>query len=139
MAKEIYIDENGTENLVSGTINYGSLLPMSPSDPDFVADRITALENNKIESDFIATQEFTIDSLTVSNNTDYYRTIDVSKTGYTPIGIIQSGFLGSYDTRFHFSRLSLTGNTAYVNFRANAESFSTSGFSVKITVLYTKA
>ena len=44
MAKQIYIDENGNENLVSGTINYGSLLPMSPNDPDKVADRITALE-----------------------------------------------------------------------------------------------
>lgn len=48
MAKQIYIDENGNENLVSGTINYGSLLPMSPSDTDKVADRITALE--KIEA-----------------------------------------------------------------------------------------
>ena len=45
MAKEIYIDENGNAIQVSGTINYGSLLPMSPSDPDFVADRITALES----------------------------------------------------------------------------------------------
>ena len=44
MAKEYYVDENGNENLVSGTINYGSLLPMSPNDPDKVADRITALE-----------------------------------------------------------------------------------------------
>ena len=47
MAKQIYIDENGNENLVSGTINYGSLLPMSPNDPDKVADRITALESGK--------------------------------------------------------------------------------------------
>ena len=45
MAKQIYIDENGNENLVSGTINYGSLLPMSPNDSSsMVADRIEACE-----------------------------------------------------------------------------------------------
>ena len=44
MAKQIYIDENGNENLVSGTINTGKLLPMSTTDPDKVADRIEACE-----------------------------------------------------------------------------------------------
>ena len=45
MAKEIYIDGNGNEQLVSGTINTGKLLPMSSTDPDKVADRIMDLEN----------------------------------------------------------------------------------------------
>ena len=51
MAKQIYIDENGNENLVSGTINTGKLLPMSTTDPDFVADRITALETLNTKTD----------------------------------------------------------------------------------------
>ena len=45
MAKQIYIDENGNENLVSGTINTGKMLPMSTTEPtSMVADRIEALE-----------------------------------------------------------------------------------------------
>ena len=47
MAKQIYIDENGNENLVSGTINTGKMLPMSTTEPtSMVADRIEALEYN---------------------------------------------------------------------------------------------
>lgn len=33
MAKQIYIDENGNENLVSGTINNASLLPIAANVP----------------------------------------------------------------------------------------------------------
>ena len=45
MAKQIYIDENGNENLVSGTINTGKMLPMSTTEPtSMVADRIEACE-----------------------------------------------------------------------------------------------
>ena len=45
MPKQIYIDSQGNEIEVSGTINTGALLPMSGSDNDKVADRITALES----------------------------------------------------------------------------------------------
>ena len=69
MAKEIYIDENGNENLVSGTINYGSLLPMSPSDPDFVADRITALET--AYSNIGVMHSITLDIALTTTSTDY--------------------------------------------------------------------
>ena len=40
MAKQIYIDENGNENLVSGTINNASLLPISANDPTNTKDYI---------------------------------------------------------------------------------------------------
>ena len=62
MAKQIYIDENGNENLVSGTINTGKLLPMSTTEPNsMVADRIEACETaisgkqNKINGSYITT------------------------------------------------------------------------------------
>lgn len=62
MAKQIYIDENGNENLVSGTINYGSLLPMSPNDSSsMVADRIEACETAiSGKADKIATGNHTV-------------------------------------------------------------------------------
>ena len=62
MAKQIYIDENGNENLVSGTINTGKLLPMSTTDPDKVADRIEACEtaiSGKLNTNAIKTIEGT--------------------------------------------------------------------------------
>ena len=40
MAKQIYIDENGNEQLVSGTINNAELLPISSSDPMNTKDYI---------------------------------------------------------------------------------------------------
>lgn len=49
MPKQIYIDSQGNEIPVSGTINTGALLPMSGSDTDKVADRITALESGKAD------------------------------------------------------------------------------------------
>lgn len=40
MAKQIYIDENGNEQLVSGTINNASLLPISANDTTNTKDYI---------------------------------------------------------------------------------------------------
>ena len=40
MAKQIYIDENGNENLVSGTINNAELLPISSIDTTNTKDYI---------------------------------------------------------------------------------------------------
>ena len=76
MAKQIYIDENGNENLVSGTINYGSLLPMSPNDSSsMVADRIEALETrNNIK--YYTTSNYKLNDLTwVATGGGIYRAI----------------------------------------------------------------
>ncbi len=43
MAKQIYIDENGNEQLVSGTINNASMLPISASDSTNTKDYIDGL------------------------------------------------------------------------------------------------
>ena len=45
MAKQIYIDENGNEQLVSGTINNAELLPISSSDPMNTKDYIDTKQN----------------------------------------------------------------------------------------------
>ena len=63
MAKQIYIDENGNENLVSGTINTGKMLPMSTTEPNsMVADRIEDCEtaiSGKLNTNAIKTIEGT--------------------------------------------------------------------------------
>ena len=56
MAKQIYIDENGNEQLVSGTINNSSLLPISANDntdtktyiDTGLSDRYTKSETNTL-------------------------------------------------------------------------------------------
>lgn len=45
MAKQIYIDENGNEMPLSGTINTGALLPMSGSDDTSVASKVNSKQD----------------------------------------------------------------------------------------------
>ena len=55
MAKQIYIDENGNEQLVSGTINNASILPISASDSTDTKDYIDNGLSGKVQ---IATFDF---------------------------------------------------------------------------------
>lgn len=139
MAKQLYIDENGNPIEVSGTINNASMLPISANDSTDTKTYIDTGLSGKVGSDYITTQTFSLDNLSVANNTDYNYQIDVTKAGYTPIGIIQSSFIGNYGTRFHFCKLNIASNNCNVTFRANAESFSTTGFQVLVVVLYVKS
>ena len=50
MAKQIYIDENGNENLVSGTINNAELLPISSSDATNTKDYIDTALSGKADT-----------------------------------------------------------------------------------------
>lgn len=50
MAKQIYIDENGNENIVSGTINNAALLPISESDSTNTKDYIDNSINAPIKA-----------------------------------------------------------------------------------------
>lgn len=50
MAKQIYIDENGNEQLVSGTINNASLLPISESDTTNTKDYIDSGLSGKADT-----------------------------------------------------------------------------------------
>ena len=47
MSKQIYVDSNGNETEYGGSVNYGSILPMSPSDDTPVAEAIETLQTNK--------------------------------------------------------------------------------------------
>ena len=140
MAKQIYIDENGNEHLVSGTINTASMLPIDSTDNTSTKEYIDdGLSDKADKNDFITTETFGFSNLSVANNTDYYKTVDVTKTGYTPIGVVQIITSGNYNTRFHFSRYQITNNTLQVEFRANSESFSASNVYIGLVVLYVKS
>ena len=60
---------------IDTTDYYGSLLPMSPSDPDFVADRITALESSKQDT-------LTTTSGTCTRNTTNTRSGNINYSKY---------------------------------------------------------
>lgn len=87
----------------------------------------------------IAIDNFTADGLTASNNTDNTQIFDVTMTGFTPIGIIEYAFSGNYNSRFHAYRLEVSGNSAYVYYRAGtSETFTSTNLSIMIRVLYIK-
>lgn len=49
MAKEFYIDKDGNEVLVSGTVNTADMLPMSASDSTKVSEAIDEVNDNKAD------------------------------------------------------------------------------------------
>lgn len=55
MAKQIYIDENGNENLVSGTINNAELLPIQSGSATNTKDYIDSSINAPIKSSEVVT------------------------------------------------------------------------------------
>ena len=139
MAKQIYVDENGNPIEVSGTVNNASMLPISGNDSTDTKTYIdTGLSGKADKSGFIVTDTFSASNLSITNNTDYVKTFDVTKTGYTPLGVVQIVTSGNYCTRIHFSKYQITGNTLSVEYRANAESFSASNVYIGFVVLYVK-
>ena len=65
MAKEIYIDENGNEHLVSGTINTANMLPISAQDNTATKDYIDDGLSGKADKAYTSST-FTNDSASVS-------------------------------------------------------------------------
>lgn len=101
--------------------------------------KVTAL-NSKITS-LVAFERHTATFGQCSPNTDYVQSIDVSKSGYTPIGIISYTILGTYGTHFHVSQIDIVNYTnATIRIRANSSTtFTTDSTKVEILVLYRKS
>lgn len=92
---------------------------------------------NNIEASGIAYEWFTKDNLgTLVSQTDYAFTFDITKAGYTPLGIVTVRLNNNYSTRFHFSQWYISGNTAYVVIRASESGVSTNNLNIGIGVLY---
>ena len=102
---------------------------------DKEADAINAL-NSKIAS-LIATQSFTTTSASISDSAKNRITFDVTKQGYTPIGIIQTYIYVYGETKVYLYETYISGNTAYIDFFSNQSR--TSSGTVQITVLYVKS
>lgn len=75
--------------------------------------------------------------INAENKKDYQVTIDCTKQGYTPIGIVGLVFEGDFYTNFHAMRQFVSGNNAYVGVRANTETaFVSPLLTVSAYVLY---
>lgn len=75
-----------------------------------------------------------------SPNTDYTQTKDVSKTGYSILGVVDFTIAGTYGTHFHTSEMTIVNYTNLrVKIRANSSlSFTTDNTKVSALVLYKK-
>lgn len=65
MAKQIYIGENGNENVISGTINNASMLPISASDPTNTKDYVDSGLSGKVGA-WTYNGQYTINGITTN-------------------------------------------------------------------------
>lgn len=85
MAKQVYIDSDGNEIPVSGTINSADMMPMSASD----ATKVSAAIDNKVNISDLTPKQFTTSSLiSIQGNETVTQTFTVTNAKY---GII-TGF-----------------------------------------------
>jgi hypothetical protein len=109
---------------IDTTDYYGSLLPMSPSDPDKVADRITALESGKADTSALAYKldKSAIKYIEGSGQTDANGILTATGMGVTQLDFdhhiilaVQSSYngtcvnVGQYNKNFYFVCTSASG------------------------------
>ena len=100
---------------------------------DKEADAINAL-NDQI-ANLITTESKTDSSVSVTANTVKRVTFDASKTGYTPIGIINTYISVFGSSKVYLQDAFINSNNAYIDFiSSDTETAAT----VSITVLYKK-
>lgn len=79
MAKQIYIDENGNEQLVSGTINTADMLPIQSGSATNTKDYIdTGLSGKADKTSFTVKKAYTTTSLTCPASDQYTHTFTVN-------------------------------------------------------------
>ena len=90
MAKQIYIDANGNEIEISGTINNAEILPISASDPTPTAQALGNKPTNTSANPYLKTVFSSNITKTVGAGADVAvlgSDIDLAQPGYTPIAI----------------------------------------------------
>lgn len=75
---------------------------------------------------------------TLSSQVDYIFTFDVSKTGYTPLGIVGITKSGSYNTRFNQNKWFISGNNVSITLRCSETGVSANGIIIDVTILYSQ-
>ena len=134
MAKQIYIDENGNEQLVSGTINNAELLPISSSDPMNTKDYIDSVTLKYYTT---ASQKLNSLSWTQSAAGVYYTIIDLSAlipdaTLILSVSICGWNVIRSSDNLTPF----INANSIKIGIMANTNSFSSADSSLTFRVIY---
>lgn len=136
MAKQIYIDENGNENLVSGTINTADMLPIESGSGTNTKDYIDTGLSGKIH---IATFAFT-----KSINATTEATFFVTRTDFNlPTGakvidgyIKQSSYISTNNTWAYACNVNQTGTNALQGAIYNPTN-ANRNYTVMATVFYT--
>lgn len=150
MSKQIYIDSNGNEVQVSGTVNTADMMPMSGNDSTKVSEAIGDLSElttsvtsslvgavNEVvsnKSNLLAIEDFT-SSFSVSANTDVAVNFDITKSGYTPLGVVFYT-LANKDCVPH--AIFLTNSTTATFHVTNVSATAKTNISARATVLFVK-
>ena len=97
MAKQIYIDENGNEQLVSGTINNAELLPIESGSATNTKSYIDSGLSGKVNTNTLARKSVnTTNAITVAANTIDTQDFTVNDSNYNLV----VGFMVSNSTNF---------------------------------------
>lgn len=133
MSKQIYIDSQGNENLISGTINTGETLPLTTNPADgTVSEAIGDLESGK--SNLLTTEAFNT-TFSVNANTDVAVNFDITKSGYTPLGVVFYT-IANKDCIPH--AIIFTNTTTATFHISNVSASAKTNISANITVLFVK-
>lgn len=97
-------------------------------------------ELNSNLSSLITYRRYEIEFGQCSPNTDYVGEINVERSGYTPIGILDYTIIGTYRTSFFVSAIGVINfNTLRVNIRSNSSiQFITDNTVISVLILYRK-
>ena len=130
MSKQIYIDSNGNEVLVSGTIINDNNLPHYTGTPTAgtTADAIASLITTETQST----------TATIAGNSNATIDIDCTKTGYTLIGVC--GY-SCYNNDMNVGRINVRGGSYPNTIRldvANLNSSARTNIPISVTALYIK-
>lgn len=90
MAKQIYIDANGNEIEISGTINTAEILPLSASNPTPTAQAIGNKPTNTNDNPYLKTVFSSNITKTVGAGADVAVSgsdIDIAQPGYSPVAL----------------------------------------------------
>lgn len=119
MAKEIYIDGNGNEQLVSGTINNADMLPIESGSSTNTKDYIDTKFNGLLK----ITRESTSYTVAANSGVGLTYSFITPPTGYTMVGIVgystntrnvvpyAIGMTGSPDSKFALRNLTSSSIT----------------------------
>lgn len=102
-----------------------------------IASAISGLGTTLGRKIIIDTVQFTT-TQTLSSEVDYTFTFDVSKTGYTPLGIVGITKSGSYNTRFNQNKWFISGNNVSITLRCSETGVSANGITIDVTILYSQ-